>query len=252
MNVEAWRARPLGFAKPGHRGKVTVSVHNSNTETTYTTRAKFNRRRIRADLGHFGGLALKFHKNPHYLIPPPRAAQKRAGVCSQAGISAVGHFRGVFRFRGEDGYVKARAHKIRVNMGRNGPLHCQGHEHGTELVARSGTTKFFAFDDTDLGATFLDASSKERVGPVQVHRMAFRGSPPDAGEFTFNSALTSARVAPGGPSFTGTAGFSSPANWTGNLAVSFAGEENVPLTGPGFRANLKHVVFGKRASRLSR
>ncbi len=253
INVAAWRAPPLGLAKPTHhhRGKVTVSVHDNHTETTYTTRARFNRRRIRADLGHYGRIALNFRKNPGHVTVPSGTAQKRDVICGQSGTRAIGQFRGVFRFRGEDGYVEAKAHKIRGNVGRNGPRQCEAREHGIELVARSGSTKFAALDEPDLGATFLLASTEERVGAVQVHRLAARATAPDSGEFTFDSALTHAHVAPAGRPFTGTADFS-PSSWTGTLAVSFAGEGNVPLTGPSFSANLKPAGFDKRALTPSR
>jgi hypothetical protein len=248
--VEAWRANPL-FAKPAdrHRGKVTITVRSRQGSASYTTRAKFNRHRIRADLRRFGDIHLRFHKRPKFVIPGPAkaAANKRIGVCEQGGVAALGEFRGTFRFRGEGGYTHAHAGKVRGFVGRNGPLTCHGHDHLIELVARSDQTKFMAFDDPRFGVTYLRASTKERVDGVEVHREAFRATRADAGEFTFDPGLTTAHVAPGGGAFTGSADFSSPANWAGSLAVSFLGEDDVPLGGPGYRAALRKVTIPRRA-----
>ena len=248
--VEAWRANPL-FAKPAHhhRGKVTITVQSRQGTASYTTRAKFNRHRIRADFGRFGHVALRFHKHPKFVIPgtAKTAAKKRVAVCDQGGVAALGQFRGTFRFRGEGGYTHAHASKVRGFVGRNSPRTCHGHDHFIELVARSDQTKFMALDDPKFGVTFLRASTKKRVDAVEVHREAFRAVGVDAGEFTFDPDLTTAHVAPGGGAFTGSADFLSLASWTGSLAVSFLGEDDVPLAGPGYRATLRKVTIPRGA-----
>jgi hypothetical protein len=83
------------------------------------------------------------------------------------------------------------------------------------------------------------------MGPQSIHRcggqtIAGFSRSPCAGEFTFDSALTSAHVSPGEGPFTGAAGYASPGRWTGSLAVSFPGRDDVPLTGPDFRVNLRN------------
>jgi hypothetical protein len=164
----------------------------------------------------------------------------------QSGVFVTGEFRGVFRFRGEDGYTRAHTHRVHGRVERDSPLRCRGHDHGIELKARSGSTRFIAFQDNDYGLTFLSASKRERSGRVQIVRDAGRLVRSGAGEFNFNSDLTSAGVVPGGQLFTGSADYASPASWTGTLSVSFPGEADVPLTGPGFAATLRSGKYPAR------
>jgi hypothetical protein len=159
----------------------------------------------------------------------------------------TGEFHGAFRFRGEGGYTSVHTHRVHGQELRASPLRCRGHDHGIELKARSGSTRFAAFQDNDYGVTVLSAATRERSGRVEIAREASRLVAPDAGEFTFSSGLTSAHVGPGGALFAGSADYASPSTWTGSLAVSFPGEEDVRLTGPGFTATLRRGGFPARA-----
>lgn len=258
VHVVAHRAPTLGLlAKSGPRvGKVTVKVKKATESSSsfvgetasYSVPARFNKHRIRADLGQFGKVRLRFHKHPRYALPPVRRpTEKRIGVCGGGGAYVPGMFRGVFRFRGESGYTGARTHRVHGRLRRDFPPRCHGHDHGVALEARSGSTRFLALQDGDLGATALVASRRERAGRVKIIRGADRLTAADAGEFTFDQALTSAQVLPGGAPFTGTADYASPSNWAGSLAVSFPGEANVPLTGSGFTATLRNGQIPARA-----
>jgi hypothetical protein len=210
IRVAAHRAGlPLDMRKMDQRiGEVTVIARKTSesassaegVSASYTVPARFNKHRIRANLGPFGRVRLRFHKRPGFRLPPARtAAQKRRiGVCGQFGFYVPGVFRGVFRFRGEAGYTSARTHRVRGRLRRDGPVQCRGHDRGTELKARSGPTRFLAFQDDDFGATVLVASTRDRSGRVDIVRDAHRIVSVDAGEFTFDSGLTSAHVAPGG------------------------------------------------------
>jgi hypothetical protein len=120
------------------------------------------------------------------------------------------------------------------------PTQCQGHDHVTELSAKAGTVKFHALDSDTDRVTLLTASTKERVGRIRVYRRALRVTKQDEGEFSFDTALTSAHVAPGGEPFVGSAEYRGPDSWMGSLTVSFPGEESVPLAGPEYQATLKH------------
>lgn len=250
IQVVAHRAGlPLGARKADRRvGNVTVIAKKiselpSGAEggsASYKVPARFNKHRIRADLGRFGEIRVRFRKRPGFVLPRARAEQKRRiGVCEQFGSSVPGKFRGTFRFRGEGGYTSAAGHRIRGELRRDSPVRCSGHNRGTELTARSEATKFIAFQDDDFFATILFASTRERSGQVEIRRDAHRIVSRDAGEFTFNPALTSAHVAPGGRLFTGSADYASPDSWAGSLAVSFPGEEDVPLAGAGFGVTMK-------------
>jgi hypothetical protein len=263
IRVAAYRAAlPLDMRKADHRvGKVTVVAQKTSESASsaeggsasYTVPARFNRHRIRANLGPFGRVRLRFHKHPHFQLPPAGAAaqERRIGVCEQFGFSVSGKFRGNFRFRGEGGYTSTRTHRIHGKLRRDGPVECSGHDRGIELKARSGPTRFLAFQDDDFGATVLFASTQDRSGWVEIARDARRIVSVDAGEFTFDSALTSAHVAPGGELFTGSADYASPSSWTGSLAASFPGGEEVALAGPDFGVMLGSTE-SSAAARLAR
>ena len=83
------------------------------------------------------------------------------------------------------------------------------------------------------------ATVEKSEGQVAVSRLAFGLAPPQT--FTSDSALSSASLTPPAP-FSGKAPTSRPAaadkSWTGSLAVSFPGAENLPLTGPQFTTQL--------------
>jgi hypothetical protein len=247
ISVEARRAQGTLFAKgKRHLGKLTVTASKDTGSATYTVPAKFNRRRIRANLGRFGKVALKVKRQGGFWLPPAKAAaeQRRIGVCYQGGAGARKKFRGVFRFRGEGGYTRTETHQVVVDVFRTGPIRCTGHDHGTKLKAVSESTRFVALLDTGYQASFLHASTKEHVGEVRIDRDAYRAALADAGEFTFDSGLTSAHVMPAGAPFSGLADYASPRSWTGSLEASFPGQGNVPLTGPGFDVTLKTYLTG--------
>jgi hypothetical protein len=258
ISVVAHRAG-LPFLKRagGHRvGKVTViagkgSASRSSAEAGsayYTVPARFNKHRIRADLGPFGEIRLRVDKRSAALLPPSRAPQKRRVVtCFQSSSFVTGDFRRGFRFHGEHRYTSARTHRVHGQLERASKLRCRGHDHGVELKARSGSTRFVGLQDNDYGATILSASRRERSGRVEIVRRAYRLTSADAGEFTFDEGLTSAHVLPAGEPFTGFADFASPSSWMGSLSVSFPGESNVPLTGPGFEATLRSGKLPARA-----
>jgi len=259
IRVAAHRAGlPLDMRKVDrdHVGKLTVVAQKTSgaassaelASASYTVPARFNKHRIRANLGDFGRVRLRFHTHPRFRLPPTRASaqKRRIGVCGQAGLYVPGELRGTFRFRGEDGYTSAHTHRIHGELHRDGPVHCSGRIRAIELKAKSGSTRFIALQDTDYGLTSLSAWTRDRSGRVEIARRTGRLVSSDAGEFTFDPGLTDARVIPGGAAFTGSAEYASPDSWRGSLAVSFPGEPNVPLTGPGFAATLQNAVLPVR------
>jgi hypothetical protein len=241
VHVEFRRAaRTLSGKGARHLGKVTVRAHDDAGSASYTAPAKFNRRRVRANLGSLGSIALHVDRKGGFWLPPAKtaAAQRHIGTCEQGGVGTRKKFHGVFRFRGEGSYTRVRLHHVVVDVMRTGPISCTGHDHGTKLKAVSGTTRFVAALDAGYQATFFHASIEQRAGAVRIDRQAYLIAASSDGAFTFDSGLTSAHVAPAGAPFSGSANYS-PGNWTGSLTASFPGDDNVPLTGPNFDVSLK-------------
>ena len=216
-----------------HHGAVTVTVHKRGASSAYSVPARITKRRVTARLGHFGGMALRFHPLKGFQA----SKQPRSGICIELDLITPGTFKGTFHFRGEHGYTWARAQNIRGSLDwRDGP-HCSGRNHGTRLTAASGTTRFFAERPREFPASAFVASTRQKRGRVLINRSAvqFAGS----SDFTFAAGLSSAQVEPVGPPFSGSADFAAPGGWTGRLAVSFPGRADVRLTGAGFKAHLK-------------
>jgi hypothetical protein len=103
LTVAAHRAGlPLGKAQR-HIGKLTVTARTRTESATssefgrasYTVPARFNKQRIRADLGPFGEVRLRFRKRSGFSLPPVRASPKERRPESWTGSLSVS-------FPGED------------------------------------------------------------------------------------------------------------------------------------------------------
>jgi hypothetical protein len=224
---------PGGHDAPAkkHRGAVTMTVRKHGATSSYSVAAKVAKRRIKARFPGFGGISMRFHPQGF------RAGPAQAGVCNILELTNPGTYRGTIRFRGEHGYTSVRARKARGGVGfRDTQCFKDQKDHGTELIARAGSTGFVAVHDDKFLFTALLARARERRRHVLINRLASRLVDPSA--FTFDAGLNSAHVAPTGP-FSGSADFAAPSQWTGTLSVSFPGEPNVSLTGPEFTAMLK-------------
>lgn len=222
------------------RGEVTVTVSKQGASSYYSAPAKVTARRIKARLRGFGRIAVRFGpRHARTASRDKRSSPARMPVeCIQTELTTSGVFRGRIRFRGEHGYTSVRARRAPGQVGWRSPERCTGSAHGTLLSARSGPTRFVALRDETLGGlTAFEALARERKRAVLISRTGLRVA--EQSEFSFDSGLTSAHVEPAGVPFSGSADFTSPGDWTGSLAVSFAGEENLPLAGQGFTAKLK-------------
>jgi hypothetical protein len=229
------------------RGEITVFVSKRRAQAMYTVRGKVTRKRLRADLGAFGRIDLRLRPHRHHPRKAPAAKRQAQGmkargeprVCLVAlGDVTSGRFKGTLRFSGEDDYTSLRAHRGKGFTG-TGKASCSsavGGDHRTVLEARSGSLEFEA---VKFGASkpLFYASKTERSGPVRIQRFAIE--PGDSDDFSFDSSLTSAHVAPPRSPFSGSADFTAPHGWSGSLSVSFPGKPDVPLTGAGFSANLE-------------
>src|SRR3954447_3133423 len=242
--IAAYRSsRPVTAKGRRHLGRVTITAATRRGYAAYTARGRFTRHHIRADFGRFGKVALRFATHSRLRFVAPKSPQERHDiVCSSGGPFVAGKFRGVFRFRGEGGYTQAKAHRIRGELDRTSKERCHGESQYTELKAKSDSAKFQAISDPEYESDIFFATTAEQAGHVRIDRYAFGAAFESSGEFSFDPGLTSAHVDPGGGPFTGSADFSSPGSWTGSLTASFPGAENVPLTGPGFHATLRHEV----------
>jgi hypothetical protein len=246
IQIEGWRV--THSHKPG---RITVSAHRGDADAFYSVRGKVTRRLLRANLGEFGRIALRFH--PHRgatrrskatLGPADaQAAREPSRICFVTFKPTLGRFKGTVRFDGENDYTQVRAHSVRGSVGM-GKRHCTSAKagkrpFGAALQAKLGTLSFFAGKIRGDPRPLMLAGEKLRSGRVKILRVA--GYYANRGSFRFDSGLTYAHVGPRDPPFFGSADFSAPDEWTGSLSVSFPGAPHVPLTGPGFKVTLESL-----------
>jgi hypothetical protein len=237
--------------RPKRHAELSVVVRKDDAYAFYRTRALFTKRRLRARLGPFGRVNLRYDIHRRAAAPegqdPSReqrpAKLARETVCVGTGSAHAETFKGRIHFDGENGYTRIRARRAR-GWGGTDSFKCSrgggGHRvAGTVLTAKSGALEFEAERFRRFGdERFLYAQEEKRVGAVRVVREAsnYRNA-----VFDFSRDLTSAHVEPSGAPFSGSADYASPDQWTGDLSVSFPGEPDVALTGPDFTARLRHV-----------
>lgn len=244
---------------PRRHAQLDVAVAKDDAYAAYSVPALFTRHHLKADLGQFGRINVRIkgrHRAasgaavrrltpdaPGSLGPnePATKAGEHPTVCFISGHFQRKGFRGRIRFRGEDGYTKIHADRATGSYFSGGARCPRGRRaRGTFLNAKAGSVEFRAshFRGYPEG-TDLSASEEETAGRVSIERSAanYRGA-----IFDFNSDFTTAHVQPSEGPLSGSADFTAPDSWTGDLTASFPGEpEAVALTGPDFTARLRHV-----------
>ena len=229
------------------RGRVTVGVTKGNASSLYYTHGVVTKKHLRANLGSFGRISLRFHPHSRRRAAghdtkraDPIARKTQVRLCVVGFEEQPGTYQGTISFQGEDGYTQLETRSAKGFIGV-GKVSCSRgntrREHGTVLGAKSGSLEFEAANLDDLPRPWYVASEKTLQGDVHVFRSA--GYQASADAFTFEPGLSSAHVAPPRAPFSGSADFASPNLWTGSLSVDFPGAPDVPLTGPGFKVTLK-------------
>jgi hypothetical protein len=226
---------------PRKRAEIDVTVYKDDQSAQYSAPAVFTKRRLEANLGDFGRVHLRITGNGHRAASESAAKRGRSVLlCQTDDPFERKTFRGRIRFQGENGYTAIRADQAKGAYFL-GKAKCSGgrkRARGTFLTAKSGPVEFFAAHyKHDARHSYLYASEEETAGRVAIERSAgnYRGA-----VFDFNSDFTTAHVEPSEGPLSGSADFTAPDQWTGDLTASFPGEPPVALTGPDFTARLKH------------
>ena len=251
FRIPAPPGQQIYVATHDRRVQMTVTVDggpDAFAAALYEAQASVTRRRLRADIGPFGSIDMRFEPSGEPVRRGPCEIKVRRGTLT-----------GRAAYFGEVGAAAAETTRVRgrVAIFREG---CRGGRKRGEqpgdrrevaLTAFASTRPpetpevgFLAGHQPGLRGTALEAQRRSSEGGVRVRRLAAALGPKRA--LTYNRRLTSASViAPPGP-FAGTATFTrkeSGTTWTGDLSVTLLGGEVVPLTGPGFDARLGHDSF---------
>jgi hypothetical protein len=245
---------------PRRRGKLWVTIQKKrrtvdssvfSSESVYMTHAKLTRRHLKADLGKFGRISLRYHpgkRRQAMRALAPKAPEpgsiattffQRLLGCTVGSEVTRGVFKGRLRFRGEGGYTRVRA---RQTHGSISPATASCSKvkpsHGIGLDAKSGSVGFEADHYPHDKNPLFFAEERDQVGRVAITRMAINVG--GANSFTFPANLSTAHVALSKGPIAGSADLTSTNQWMGSLAASFPGAPHVPLAGLGFSARLGH------------
>lgn len=244
---------------------VSLTVERGLSRATYVTRGRASRGAIKARLGNFGKVSVRFvPSGRRFLIGPPQRCEGDPMIVRR------GVFVGKIEFRGEDGYVDVAARRAiglsstlprwRCNHGRRGSrasISKAGYETATLKVSAPQRNVFFvaaALRELEgLTLAFFAASAKERKGSVRIVRDLLAVSAKRR-SFDFDEGGRGASLRPPKP-FHGSATFrritGQPASWTGSLGVSLPGAF-LELTGPDFEAKMSPPTLLDEEFELSR
>jgi len=236
-------------------GRVELTASNRATSAIYIVHSPPTRdNRIEATFPGLGEVSVRFQGS--------EPARRSSSFCEDhPSLMQKGTYRGVIRFRGEQGFTRVVARHARGFVYRSFKESCKGvpsrpiraHLLTASTKSQTGITGFVASKPANASAIFNSAeyfaSQTQRghgmlslkLAAAQGERDTFAISgPPGRPE--------SATVAPPAP-FSGTASFhatpGAPAEWEGNLAVELPGIGAVPLAGPSFSSELcigRHCV----------
>lgn len=223
-------------------------IHNerarhAGASTIYVARARTHDGRITSRIGSLGSVSMTFH-------PSSNEAVEQSNCNSSRARPRPGTFVGSLRFLGEDGYVKLRAHRLR-GVERHRGADCSVSATFSQAKPKAKIVRLFAGFRSGLDATYLFAHTLPSGGTryeAQVEtggrdyamfRVAYAYAP--ASTFLTDDSLSFAEITPPYP-FSGTGSVQRAADgaplWSGSLAATFPGAENVPLTGPLFNVHL--------------
>ena len=120
FHLAAGKGVAVSVETSGHR-QIRIGVEKGESLAFYTGLGRVTRKGIEADLGRFGRISLRFLPKSRSrggglndLLPPPL----RQRCKGRAPVVERGVLVGNVRFRGEHGYVRATAHRVRAQLVR--------------------------------------------------------------------------------------------------------------------------------------
>lgn len=255
----------MGIDAEDHR-HVELTASKGAVAVHYSVLGRASSRRLDADFGTLGEVHIRLHLKPE-LVVPGLFGNKRCG--ERLGLYG-GSFRGMVDFVGEPqvgGVVAHRGHAFFIRSKRTckhthrrpaslsrsieGKAH-QANEVdllSAELKAAGRTVTFEALRfKGDLGGesratlTFLSADVSESLGRVTIDRTAFEITPAKVLRISRRGKQPETAAIALSKPFSGSAAYSAAPgavpSWSGDLSVRLPVAGTVPLTGPGFNAEL--------------
>ena len=246
----------------GHR-QVVLTLFQGSYLIQYRTLGKVTRSGISADFGRLGRVSLRFRGNRH---PRKLGAPFLLRECKgRKAVAERGVLLGNVRFRGERGFTRIKAQRVKGSLVRSYRRICKGpawlragassadefESYVLSAVARVDGSKrsFIVEEGGAIGLAIDVATLEEKVDGVAIAKTAFaldesvfHLSPPGK-----NPVET--KLVPTWP-FVGSAFYlaeaKQPPTWTGSLGVRFPGSGQVSLAGPEFEAELCRATSSSR------
>lgn len=262
----------------GAHSTVTLAAGRPFSIARYSVRGTITPTRVKASFGKLGSVSLHL---AHYRLREVKLP-KSCRLPGSPAVSQVriGTFVGSVRFHGEHGYTIASTHRVHGAVGEppalvaatlgphvqifclGGPGQKSGDAEAPKPVllnaaSPDGAITFLAISNTastsaaktsastgyapsSSGPTTFLAADSEIRGAMRISRSVISSAP--AGDFVFDSTLSTATVTPPSP-FSGSASFQRGADgsvgWSGSLAVSFPGMPRVSLVTPQLEVSLR-------------
>jgi hypothetical protein len=254
----------------GHR-KVSLKVSKGSIFATYTALGRVTRKGIEADFGDFGRVSLRFEPKSRFTpqrfsgVPiPPSLRQKCKGKKS---VGERGLFLGSVSFKGERGYTRVSARRLKGRVVRSYKRVCKRRagaaasktEPRQETIGfsaqaqRFGVTRFllgvessFSFSEEEVVSTIAFAGERKKIGRVGVTKILLVLGELDSIEISPRGKRpVTAEVKMRKP-FEGTASYlqegKAPPTWTGTLGLRLPGSGLIPLAGQEFEAEVCRAV----------
>ncbi len=265
FTVKAQDGFRIGVMGVGSSVAVYVTRGRALAATAYVVRGTATPWQLRASFGKYGEVSMRFRPSSAEPRRAPRADCRGRGRF----VDRDGVFVGNFRFRGEDGYVSVRAHRVAARV-RTVDSRCRlrSGDGRQERGVRPAQESPWGLDPSFLGASWRRAVASARFGAIGIvgERLFVAATEESEGAlaklrvaiatagaktFTIDDPLTVARVAPPKP-FRGVGTYRAAPDgtktWDGTLSVNFPGAARFPLAGPPFTAELGASVFGEEGS----
>jgi hypothetical protein len=247
-------------ADRGEPNRVYVQIVNSMGDVTYIAPARLDEDSIKADLGPFGKINMRWHPNGRVGVLPVRCKYGHFHIYVDEGT-----YRGSVHIVGENGFTTGTAHQVR---GKTGWYHLGGCGYSTsegfpgpgilleasifESRLPKDSYRYLSVVQNRPGervSYFASMGEKRGRFAIGLHAYAF-GRPRT---LTVDNPLSTGTIRPPAP-FSGTGTFERiarhrPGRWRGDLTVDFPGRPDVPLAGKNFGATLIH---GFRETELDR
>lgn len=234
--------------------EIELVVRRGSQYAVYTAPGEVSPAGIAVKFGPFGEFDVDYQ--PFRTLETHEPGRRCTG---EPRTKTEGFFRGVIRFRGEDGYVEIEASRVKGTLMLQPQWDCDYRRPGVTAPAlarkaddeeatltaharRTGTSfgVIGARGKDENPATFFFATNFEVREGVRISRVTFGGDR-STDNFEFDNSRGTAIVNPPAP-FAGSARFvrrpHGPDTWKGSLTGPLLGLGRVRLAGPGFEARM--------------